>query len=569
MILSEQQLKDIILKNPNKALVNAGQEYNKKLRMHFYGERLAGELLTVDGFEKESLRNLRVKYARSNKDLMHRVGRPMDKVFSARGTSIYYNLDEARDKRARALSSDVRSGYSIRKWIENFWKPHYRDDPNGMIFMEIAHNPAPFKARGQSYVYPTYKGIGCVYDYLPNGANLEYVAFNVDKNEKVAESLDPDWIVYRVVDDSMDYYVRRVDDDNIRVLADHSFPNLFNYVPAILNSDIPNPNVDRAMLSVFDEVLELATQFLIKGSIKVTHDFMHGFPKYWEYADDCPKCGGTKFDGGEPCKDCKGTGKKTMSKVSDIKLLAYPQTKEDPLVTPNVAGYVEPSKTYYEIATADLQMLEDLMNYTMWGAMAAPRPTGPALDQSKGVPTKTATEIVSEIKPQSDRLEPISETAEKRHKFILDAVIRIQIDQNYPGASVNYGKRYMIESPDEIWMKYSEARIKGAATSVLDDLLLEYYEAKYNSDPVKLSIQSKLMKVEPFVHLTALQVGPLLLTDLDFYRKVYFSEWLATLNDSMILSFSTELLDVQLTDFAKKKLVDKPAPEVTPAKKAA
>lgn len=560
MILTTDQIKEIILKNPNKDLINAGRIYNKELRKHFYGDGLRDSLPCIDGFEKPTLQALRVKYARSNKDLFARVSRPVDKVFSARGGSIYYNLSEAQDKKARQLASDVRSGYSIKGWIENFWKAHYMDDPCGVIFMEIgnAQQVARLKQQGKSYVYPTYKSIQSIYDYQPNGSSLEYIVFNVDNREKLSIGLKPEDKVFRVVDDANDYYIKQ-NGEEIAELSEYTLPNLFMYVPAILNSDIPNQNREGAMLSIFDGILSLADEFLLKGSIKVTHDFMHGFPKYWEYADDCIECKGTGYLNAEKCTKCKGTGKSIMLKVSDAKLLTHPQSKEDPVIAPNVAGYVSPDKTYYEISTHDLQLLEDLMMYTLWGANLSQKTQG--MSASAGGDTKTATEIMSDIKPQSDRLNPISESAEKRHKFILDAVIQIQITQSYQGSSVNYGKRYMIESPDEIWNKYSDARARGAAYSILDDLLLEYYEAKYNSDPVKLAIQTKLMKVEPFVHLTATQLKPLGAAEEDYKAKLYFGEWLSTLNEAMVLSFSVEELRTQLIESVATKQLPQPEPK--------
>lgn len=553
MILTEQQIKDIVKNNPNKALVTAGKLYSKKLRAHIYGENIDSDLGTIDGFEKPTLRALRVKYASSNKDLICRLIKPIDKVFSSKGGSVYYNL--ANDKKARQIAADIRSGYSIKQWIESFWKPHFLDDPNGFIFMEIAPPDLAIrlKAMGKNYVYPTYKSISCVYDYLPNGSNLEYIIFHVDNNEKKAAGIPQEQVIYRVVDDSKDYYVRQ-DGEEITILNQLSFDNLFMKVPAMLNSDIVNPNLNGNMLSLLDEILELANQFLLKGSIKVTHDFMHGFPKYWEYADSCDRCKGTGMIEGETCPDCKGTSKRLMTKVSDVKLLSYPQTKEDATVTPNVAGYVSPDKTYWEIATADLQLLEDLMNYTLWGANPMQKTQGMSTDKN----AKTATEIMSDVKPQSDRLHPITESAEKRHKFILDSAIQISINQNYQGATVNYGKRYMLEGPDVIWEKYQDARAKGAAMSILDDLLMEYYEAKYDSDPVKLAIQSKLMKVEPFVHLTTLQLKSLTPAEEDYKEKLYFGEWLSTLNDAMILSFSIDELKTQLKEAVSEKTLLQP-----------
>jgi hypothetical protein len=552
MTLDLEQIKKIILTNPNKELVAKAKTYSQDLRSHFYGERLEAKLPVIDGFEKELLQKLRVKYAKSNKDIFSRLSRPIDKVFSARGGSVYFNLSEQLEKKASNLRSNIRDGYSVKKWLESFWKPHFLDDPNGMIFLEID---------ADQNAYPTYKGIASVFDYDPKGVNLEYIVFTVSASEKKKASIDPSYEVYRVVDDSFDYYVRK-EGENVTVLQEHTFPNYFFRVPAILNSDIVNPILNGSMLSLFDEVIDLANLFLIKGSIKVTHDFMHAFPKYWEYADDCSICNGTGLLNAENCSTCKGTGKRVMSKISDVKLMSYPESKDSPIVTPNVAGYVEPSKTYYEIATADLQALEDAMTFTLWGTH---RKQNNSINKDSSQP-KTATEAFIDIQPVNDRLYSISESAEKRDKFITDLTVGLMIQIGYKGSTINYGRRYMMENPDAIWDRYSKARKSGAPMKVLNDLLVEYIESKYNGDPVSMSVQLKLINVEPFVHNTINEVKGFGTSFEDLCCKIYFGEWLSTINNGVILSYSSIELLSKLKEYVTAKGLKEPIPENAPTK---
>lgn len=536
MILTPDQIKDILLHNPQKQLVAAGQKDNKTLRMHIYGHNIEADLPTIDGFEVDSMRALRIKYTKSNKDLMSRLGRPIDKIYSATGGSVYYNLPDAQDSRARKLALNVRNGFPLKKWIESYWTPHFKDDPYGMLFMEVI----------DKITYPTYKSITSVYDYLPKGSNLEYVVFNTTTEDKKKVGIEPNLVIYRVVDDAWDYFVQ-VQDQTVTILYQYSFPNLYKTVPAILNSDLVDPDCDGGVLSIFDEITELAQQFLVKGSIRVTSDFMHAFPKYWEYADDCTECAMTGFVGASVCPSCKGTKKRVMVKVSDVKLLAWPD-KDNPAVTPEVAGYVEPSQIYYEIAVKDLADLEDAMTYTLWGSHKADKA------KAEGQPV-TATQAFIDSQPVNDRLTSISAMAEKRHKFILDCIIKFNISETYQGSSVNYGKRFIVEPPDIIWKKYSDARESGASPEVLDDLLTEFYESKYTGDPVKLEIKLKMMAVEPFIHNTILEVQEFAPADEDWKAKLYFEQWRRGLNDAMILSFSVETLTKMLYDATDSKKV--------------
>jgi hypothetical protein len=555
MILQNDQIKNIILNNPNKATIQCGRVYNKTMRRHLYGEDL--DCAQIKGMEADDVQQLRKKYARSNKDLFSRLSRPIDKIFTAKGGSTYYNLSGTLDKLARGLALNVKKGISIRDWIENTWKPHLLDDPYGLVFLEILplQQAVLAKQQGRSFVYPTYKAITSVYDYQVDGLSIEYVVFNVTDADKKKVGIDDDKTYYRVVDDAMDYWVRKEDGETITILADHSIQNYFGYVPALLNSDILDPQHDDNFATIFHDILELARHFFLFNSIKLTYEFMLAFPKYWQYLTACNKCNGTGMHSGVSCEDCNGTGSSFMKKVSDIMGLKFPETKDDAIVAPYVAGFISPPKDYYEISTSNLESIEKKMSFTIWGTNSKAQTSGMSIDA--GGTNKTATEVVNDIKPESDRLEPISKMAEKRHKFILDPVVRLNLNlPSYQGSSVNYGRRYMIESPDEIWDKYENARTKGAAASVLDDLLNEYYESKYASDPIKLAIQTKLMKVEPFVHLTASNVEALQnVTAEDKTAKSYFTEWLSGQSDAIILIYTEQMLRDSLKAFCADKVV--------------
>lgn len=557
MILSDIQIRDIVLKNPNKELVKKGQEYNKLLRMFMYGENLKAFLHTIDGLESEAIRALRIKYTKSPKDLCVRALRPLDKMWSARGGSVYYNLPETNEKKARELSKDVRNGYSAKAWMENFWEPHFIDDPNGMIFFEMLplEQAVKAKAKGKSIVYPTYKSIQCVYDYVPNGSKLEYVFFTTEKNERIAIGLKEEDIVYRLVDDSKDVYVKRESEDMVSFHA--PLNNYFLEVPAILNNDMPNPQMQGNMLSVLDEVVEIINEFLLTGSIQVTHKFLHGFPRYWQYLANCNVCKGEAQKDGVDCTACKGIGKDIMQKVSDVLGLPVPTSKDDVVIAPNIGGFIEPSEIFHNMATEGMRLLEDLITYTLWGATES-KPVQPGM-QTNG--QKTATQIVTDIKPQADRLTAISDIAEKRHKFLMDTIIRINISYSYQGSSINYGKRFMIEGPDVLWEKYQDAKLKGIAYSVLDDLLTKYYEAEYMSDPVKFHIQSKLIKVEPFVHYKISEVQTFNISDDEYKNKLYFGEWLSTLDESYLIGADAVKMKDDLTAYTLKKQL-KPDPKL-------
>jgi len=111
----------------------------------------------------------------------------------------------------------------------------------------------------------------------------------------------------------------------------------------------------------------------------------------------------------------------------------------------------------------------------------------------------------------------------------------------------------MIEGPDAIWEKYSQARKDGASQEVLNDLLTEYYEAKYTTDPVKLAVLLKLKDVEPFVHNTNEEIKDWPVSPFDKLRKTYFPDWRTTKVDGEILVRTVDDLKNDLTQFVIAK----------------
>jgi hypothetical protein len=231
-------------------------------------------------------------------------------------------------------------------------------------------------------------------------------------------------------------------------------------------------------------------------------------------------------------------------------MIGLPATKDEPMIMPRDAfAYLSPDKAYWEMATTDRHEIEGVMFAVVWGDESTARVSGMKTDGQK-----TATEIIGDMAPVADRLYEIIEMAEARHKFILDAVVKLNLNlPTYPGAAVSYGRRLLIESPDTLWNKYSQAKKDGAPISVLDEHLTEYYESKYQSDPLGLRIALQLMYVEPMVHYTIAEVRQFGVAPEMLQAKIYYSEWLSTTNDAMLVTSTSEELRTTLYAYAASK----------------
>lgn len=536
-MLTLSDIAGILNSNPHKKMIDAAQSMRCNLRMHMFGDGLAQHLAKINSFENADQYAVRKKYARSNADMIERITRPIDKVFSAAGGSTYYNLPESRERELRNRLRDVENGLPLRKWMEQYWKPAYLADPMGLIYMEID---------GNGEAYPTYKSSGEIYTYKLNGRHLDYVIFNVRHGDGVTlpDGLGIDTSgrgnYYRVVDERFDYLVKW-ENSNASIIEDGTYPNHFGFVPAIIASDIPVFGSD-LYCSPLHNILGAADEFLRENSVKIIYKLLHGFPKSWEYGGKCPECDGIGRKGGDTCHACKGTGVRLRADVADTRILQFPQSKDDPTITPDVAGYVTPPIDAWNKMGEELKLLETQMFETLWGTK-----------QVEDAANETATGRFIDTQPVNDRLSKFAEAAETIEKFITDAIGGLYYGAAYGGASVNYGRRFQIETPDALWDKYRTARASGAPEAMLDDILKDYIQSKYDNNSLEMQRQLKLIALEPFVHLTISQVRAHDVSEDDYLRKLYFGSFLASISERDVLAKSRDELNEELTIFTQTK----------------
>lgn len=557
MTYSQDEIKQIILTNPNRVMLDAARVMSKKLRMHIEGDGLIDSIEAMPYFEKPELLAIRKKYARSNQDLFERLFRQRDKVFTAKGGSKMYMLPEAQEKKFRAYLSVVKDGMSLEKWIEQIALKAFDVDPMSLTFIELNEN-------GQAY--PTYKSTSAIYDYDLKGRRPNYVAFSLSQGEiqklvvnKIILEPAKGVLVYRFIDEAFDRIVIK-DGEEVTFPSTAQFPNYFMQVPGVVNSNLPvfNSNMFKSTAEV---VVELAHEYLQDGSAKGTSKKYHMFLKAWELATECGACNGTGFSGGAQCPECNGSKIKPYTKPSDIIKV---QPSDDNVKVPiPPGGYFTPPKEGWEMMNAELALLESAMRDTYWGTGDMKRAQGPT---STGDSQETATEILDDYRPIADRLKKFSEWAQELHKFCADNIAMVFYSASYKGSAIVYGSRYLLESPDQLYQKYADARAKGSSRSVLDSFLIEYYESEYAGDALKLQRHLNLMKVEPFIHVNEDTVLKWPVKDEMKLAKVYYGEWEKTLKDMDVAMSTPEDLRKQL--YAYVTLVQPSIPKPDPAESA-
>lgn len=566
MILTLEDIAAILKENPMQGTLNDARAQADLLNMHITGEGLKDRVTSMDYFEDQQKKNLRQKYARSNKDIMGRIHRPIDKIFRAKGGSIVYDMPQNKIQDFAGYLNDIRNGQPLRKWIQMVALPAFQIDPMGLIFMEIAAKRNP---KGMLQPYPTYKSTKDIFSYKLTGRKLEWVIFNVDiqaaytflntgaapdsstsvnviDNARLQQMKDNKATWFRVIDDQQDRLIQYNDSTVIEVVQ-QTLPNYFKTVPALVISDIVSFNKEM-FLSPDDLVVELMNDYLTDCSVFNIWKKLYGFPKQWRIRSLCSSCQGHGKVQGKDCPDCDGTGYAKTATPRDETIVPMP---EDGGKLPDAfAGYVTPDIKGADMMTNEMDRLFRMAFETKWGTQPVQRTTGPS-------PDKTATEAVMDVQALNERLHDYREWGQGIETFIIDLCGGVMYGSSYKGVSNNWGNRFIVEGPDAIYEKYSNARSKGAPQATLDGLLRDYYESYYANDNINLQKSLKLMHIEPWTHLTIQQVQLLsAATQQDKLMKTYFSEWRSTIDDMDIIHNTPENLRALLLAYCTDKLAE-------------
>lgn len=526
MILQEDQIISAI-ENPLLGdEITKAQKLSTDLNIHINGIGVDSYLKQLENFESSEQFQERLDVTISQKHIFHSIVRIINKIFTAKGGSNYYDIKGKSKKSEKDVElelidklKDIK-GIPLRKWIQNKGLNKYLVDPNGVFLIE--HK----KVGNKGISYPTYKSIGSIHDYQYNGRKLEYVLFQLEPITIQDEQVEQ----YRLYDDEKDlyFYVR-----NQEVVEIKQFKNPWGEVPGIVIGDFYHNEFD-IFDSRFSIGTELAAKRLRTESVKNAYEHKHGFPITWQLLfKKCLTCNGEGFIKGKVCPDCGATGYDLNKDVSKVLGIVPPETRDDPSIT-EVGGYIQPDIETWREQRTELDWLEKKLQYTLLGSYIQDKRD-----------RETATSRFIDVQPVNDTLNDFADWVENTEKFITNIMAKYYYKSGYGGCSINLGRRYMIEGPDELWEKYEKARKAGAPTEKLDDDIFEYYEAKYANDAKTLQVQKKLFMVNDYRHLTIQEAKENLPWD-EYLKRVLFDSWKLTVKSDYIAK--TEIKKLK-TDF--------------------
>lgn len=541
--------------------------------MHVTGKGMISYLEKLDSYETDAQKIIREKLAKSNRSNFSFILRPTDKIFTAKGGAINYNLPQKTIELIKDSTSNIADGLDIKKYLKKVVRKEYVIDPNGVLFVDIDK-----EGNVETHVIPTNE----ILWYEAKGNRVEAIIFEFyekkeDKisflkthcSEKTAEYSTPfpqgfslEKKYYRVIDSKSDrIFVREKKTINNETLVDDvheepnsSISNYFGFVPALILGDEKDKNTG-LFESIIEDLLDDADVLLRRMSVLNVHELAHLYPRYWAYAQACTKCGGEGripgkvIEGSNPvtyeedtvCSSCGGTGAKTRTNPSDEVVVPTPQDG-DPILE-KLMGYESPDLETAKFYEAVIKSQREEMFRAMWGTT-----------YEVGGKRETATGRFLDAQPVNDRLGDMSYTFAKMHKFLLDCYGIVILQNKKYESSVTYGRRYVFEGPDDILDKYKEVSEKPVSDLTKMDLQQRYFEAEYQDDPIQLVKRKKLMRVEPFPTLTCEKVLSLPgLPDEEKLKKIYFGEWANSLSDQEAIFLDEKKLKESLTNYIKDK----------------
>lgn len=559
-VIPFSQIQQIIKLNPNKELIANARDCANHLMMQVFGVGLDDSLPKYGYFESDAIHAERKQGAISNQDLFERILKREEMVFSAQGGVSYYDgLNPEQTLALDAVLDNIRYNMTIRKWIKEFALNAYRTDPMSVLFVEISTD-------GKT-VYPTYKSISCIYDYKTTGRKIEYIAFNMTVGDCLNFGVVDDTFkdmrssqvtsYFRFVDDKYDYIIKNTDG----LITEYSkLAVRFDAVPAIVTSDLINFQNPSRFSSPLDRTIELAKEFLYDRSIRNLSKKYTGFQKVIEPLLQCGTCNGTGYLSGATCPDCttgrqdKGSGFKLVTKVSDV--ARFPIDVDAQFDYKKYFGYVAPDITTWDKQDTSLNDTENFMTDTYWGTVNRTTTTGPTQGASGLDSNKTATQVNEDIKPIYARLNMTADWAEQTENALCNFIGEYLFPEQFKKSARTYGRYYILETPDEIRLTYLDAKTKGAPQTTLSEILSKYYHSLYAENKIKLNIALKLMQVEPFVHHKIAEVQAMNPSRIDFFCKMYFSEWLATLQEAYLVITKPEKMVLDLIAYSTTKTVE-------------
>lgn len=543
-MLSFEEVKKII-NAPENPLIKWARDMNNKLLLHVEGIGLQEFLEKINNYENEEQYKAREKHAISNKFITEELLRPTDNAFNARGGSSNYKFNtnkEQREIELKQILSNVKNSHSLYWYLEYEWFNRFITDPNGLIVIEVDSEEVDERERK---AYPTYKSIHSIKDYKQNGIFVDWVVF--ESHQTIAQDSivgipSPKTDFYWAVDEE-NWYLIKKSEETVRIIKVISHG--FDRVPAILCSNIVD-NVTGWKKSAIDAQVELLDKYVTSHSVLNISEFFHNYPQQYIYVDKCSRCNGTGNLKTDPeykkCDNCDN-GQLDRKDPTDSIKLTVPEKGEQAIDPPS--GFIYMPTDSWKLMTGSVDRTWNRIFFSHWGTVV-----------SREGKNETATGRYIDAQPVNNRLNKYSKSMEQAHTALANFLGQYYFPLTFDKAYIQYGRRYLIETPDQIWEKYLAAKKQDAPLTTLDILLSQYLESEFRENETMLIIKTKKAKLEPWVHWSVEIVRKSdTISDKDKQSKEFFGEWVKTKRNEDILKTDVKELQAEFNTFINTKTI--------------
>jgi hypothetical protein len=140
-------------------------------------------------------------------------------------------------------------------------------------------------------------------------------------------------------------------------------------------------------------------------------------------------------------------------------------------------------------------------------------------------------------------------------KWITNMIGGFYFPDNYLGCEINYGRRFLIESPDEIWNKLQLATANGKTNySSLKNLYMQWIDSEYSGDEVtrlRLIMEFRLDPA-PFMSIEQAQIA--YVEPKQYAAKLFYNQWLESLPENWFMTYSYERLVIMRDAYCDNKI---------------
>jgi ssDNA-binding Zn-finger/Zn-ribbon topoisomerase 1 len=513
---------DILETGKGTSRMQEAVEYSEQVMIHTKGGKaLEKYLAQINSYENKAQYDLRKKFAISNKFITSKLLRPCDNIWNAKGGST--KLEMKGENSTKGMNLILKEAHN---YIRNTWFDAFINDPNGVTIIEYEAEDEEM-----NFKYLPSERIEAI--EIAKEKVIEILIFieTIEEGENKIKKY-----LHITKDMQAEYFVK---DENTVIRGDAT-KNETGIVPVVLNSTVKTIEKD-IYISMIDTEIELLNSFVRKNSVKEIFEFLHGFPKFWQYVEPCDVCGGAKriqyeqrdgSTGYQTCPKCNGIGHFGKTDVADVLNIAMPESGDETIANQPMGFEIPPVETWQEMRS-ELDWLWNIIFDSQWGTTVQKQTN------------ETATGRFIDVQPVINKLDSYAEQLQRVFNEIGIIAGKTAYPNTFEQFSIAIGRNFIIDTPSAALTRYKEAKEKGLNTNILNHLLKQYFLSEFANNDRGYQIAIKLMNVEPFPHHTIDEVMQFA-RDEDKAAKVYYEAWLSETENSEILEKTAEQLRKEL-----------------------